>query len=376
MKFSLVLFSIALILVCNSFAQTGEAGENPFTIDLKVPVTPVKNQYRSSTCWSFAVLAVLETELINKGKDTLDLSEMYIVRKAYSEKSEVYVRMHGEIKFTGGGALNDPIDIISKYGIVPDKVYDGLQIGEKNHKHSEMDEVLKGYVEKIILNENGKLSPVWHNGFEKILDTYLGRMPETFTYKGKTYTPQTFLNYLEINTEDYVLLSSFTHHPFYAKFILEVPDNWSWGAAYNLPLDELTEVIDYSLNKNYTVAIACDITENGFDHKAGTAMLTQADWEELGIDTDKDNKIITQEIRQIAFDNYQTTDDHGVQIYGIAHDNNGTKFYVSKNSWGTEIHGFEGHLYISEHYLRYKTLSLLVNKNGIPKNILEKLKMD
>ncbi len=361
----IILLCFALLIEIVQ-GQNNSANKDTFTIDKKLPVTSVKNQYKSSTCWTFSVLSMLETEFLQKGKDTFDLSEMFIVRQAYSDKAKVYVRMHGVIKFSGGGALNDPINVIAKYGILPEEVYNGLEIGEKNHEHHEMDEVLKGYVDNIIKNENGKLSPVWHDGFVKILDTYLGKVPKTFEYKGKTYTPKSFAQNLDINPEDYILLTSFTHHPFYEQFILEVPDNWSWGKAYNLPIDELISIIDYSINNNYSVAWATDISETGYKNREGLAEVDEID----------SGQIVTQEMRQVAFDNYETQDDHGMHIYGLAHNKSGEKYYVVKNSWGINNSVYDGHLYASKQYIRYKTLSILVNKNGIPKSILEKLNLE
>lgn len=375
MKINLTSTVILFLFICFQLqSQKDNNLENLFTIDKEISITSIKNQYKTSACWSFSVLSMIESEIIEAGKDTVDLSEMYIVRNTYLEKAEKFVRMHGTIKFGGGGALNDPVDMMRKYGIVPEAVYNGLKQGEKNHDHHELDDVLKGYVDKIVLNEDGKLSPVWHKGFEKILDTYLGTVPKTFEYKGKTFTPQSFLKYLDINLDDYILISSFNHHPFYKPFQLEVPDNWSWGCAYNLPLDELVSAIDYSINNNYSVSWATDISEDGFDHKKGIAYITDYDWEGLGIEDDAKKKI-TQEIRQTAFNNYLTQDDHGMQVYGIAHDTTGAKYYLAKNSWGTVICGNDGQMYISENYIKCKTISVLFNRNGIPKAIQQKLKL-
>lgn len=374
----IISFFLFIIFAVFSNVHIHSQGPGKFIVHKQLPVTPVKNQYKTSTCWSFSVLSMLESELLLQGKDTLDLSEMFIVRNVYIDKSEVYVRMHGNMKFSGGGALNDPLTVIKEHGIVPEELYNGLIKGEKNHNHHELDEVLKGYVEQVVKNEDGHLSPVWHDGFIKILDTYLGTVPKEFEYKGKKYTPKSFQEYLGINPDDYILLASFTHHPYYKPFVIEVPDNWSWGKAYNLPLDELMGVIDNSINNNYTIAWAADISEEGFNTNEGIATVTETDWEEIeaNFNVDMNNKIITPEIKQMAFDNYQTQDDHGMHIYGIANDSLGEKYYLVKNSWGTKICGNEGHVYVSGQYMRYKTLSILVNKNGMPKSVLNKLELE
>ncbi len=382
----LIIF-ISIFWIFSIFSVHGQSPDSiheQFTIIKQIPTTPVKNQYKTITCWSFAVMSMLESELIQSGKGEVDLSEMYVVRQAYIEKAERYVRMHGSINFGGGGALNDPIDIIRKYGILPNNVYSGLKEGSTNHNHIEMDAGLKDYV--IGLIKNKKLSLSWKEGFIGILDAYLGKVPEKFLYNNKEYTPLSYSKMLGIDPDNYILLTSFMHHPFYQKFIIEVPDNWSWGQAYNLPLNELQKVIDYSLDKGYSVAIACDMTEKGFMWKKGIALtenLTENDndkninpnmWVPNNDSTQQTFKevSVTPQLRQDAFDNYETTDDHDFQIVGIAKDQNGKKFYIAKNSWGTEGTDYGGFLYLSESYLLYKTLTVLVNKKAIPSDILKK----
>ncbi len=389
----LLIFSSSVVLAQDG-VDVGNKGYI-FKNDKEIDATSVKNQYRSGTCWSFSSISFIESELLRLGKGEFDLSEMYVVRCAYIDKAERYVRMHGNFNFSGGGACNDALDVIDNYGMLPEQVYSGLNIGEKNHIHGEMDEVLKDYLDGIIKNKNKKLSPVWLEGFKGILDAYLGKVPEKFKYNGKTYTAKTFANdAMGLNTDEYVLLSSFTHHPFYNTFIIEVPDNWSWASVYNVPLNDLESVIDNSINNGYTIGWAADVSEKGFSWKNGLAIVPDKDiaemsdlerdkWEKLSsrdkekllytFDKPGKEKNITQELRQESFDNYLTTDDHGLHITGIGLDQAGTKYYYVKNSWGIGSHKYKGYLYVSKPFMRYKTMSIIVNKKSIPKDIAKKL---
>jgi aminopeptidase C len=363
-----------------------------FTVVKENPITSVKNQNSTGTCWSFSGLGFLESELIRQGKGTYDLSEMYIVRKNYEDKAKKYTRLHGSLNFGPGGSFADVVESIDDYGLVPNSVYTGLNYGSDTHNHNEMDKVLSAYIKGIA--ESNSLTTAWFNGFSGILDAYLGKTPDTFTYEGKQYTPQSFAKMLGLNQNDYVSITSFTHHPFYTKFAIEVPDNWRWANSYNLPLDELIETIDNAINNGYTVAWASDVSEAGFSRE-GIAIVPdenapenigsdQAKW--LGLSPrEKSNalrdkigkemlkeKAVTQEMRQEAFDNFQTTDDHGMQIYGIAKDQNGNKYYMVKNSWG-ETGPYKGIWYVSEPFVRYKTLSAVVNKKALPASVSKKL---
>ena len=361
-----------------------------FEVISSQPSTSVKNQYFSSTCWSFSLLSMLESELIRMGRGEYDLSEMYIVRRVYEEKAIKYVRMHGMINFSGGGFFHDVLRVISKYGIVPDEAYSGLNIGEENHVHTEMDQVLKSYVADIIRNQNRKLTPVWYDGFVSLLDSYLGELPLEFQYDGQTYTPESYARMLDLNPDDYIQISSFTHHPFYEKFILEVPDNWAWGSVYNIPVDEMMEIMYYSLEKGYTISWSADISEKGFSWQNGVAVVPEISpenmtvserikWEGLSerarekimysFNVPVPEKTITQELRQEGFNNYTTTDDHGMHITGLAHDQQGNKFFLVKNSWGTTGSPYNGYLYVSDSYVRYKTIAFIINKNAIPESI-------
>jgi len=367
-----------------------------FSLIKELPATSVKNQFRSGTCWSFAGLSFLESELIRMGKGEHDLSDMFVVRYTYQDKALNYVRFHGNLNFGAGGAFHDVINVVKKYGIVPEEVYDGLKYAEDKHVHFEMDEILKGIVDAVIKNKNKRLTPVWLDGFNSILDTYLGKVPEKFEYRGKEYSPKSFAQDIGFNADDYVYITSFTHHPFYTQFVIELPDNWAFGSVHNVPMDEMWQIATHAINNGYTVAWATDVSEKGFSWRNGLAIvpeikveqlddterarwesLTQKEREEQLYKFDKPGieKEITQEIRQLAFDNYETTDDHGMHITGLAKDQNGTDYLIVKNSWSGDNHIYDGYLYASKAFFLYKTTNIMVHKNAIPKAIAKKLKL-
>ncbi len=366
-----------------------------FTTINELPYTPVKDQNRSGTCWSFSTIAFLESEMLRAGKPETDLSEMYIVWHTYLQKAVKYVRLHGNINFAAGGAFHDVTEMIKEYGIVPESVYDGLNYGEEKHVHGEFDNMLLDQVKTVVENKNKKLSTAWLESVKGTLNAYLGELPESFKYEGKTYTPQSFAkNYVGLNMDDYVELTSYTHHPFYSKFIIEIPDNWMWGEVYNLPLDDLMAVIDNSIETGYSVAWGADVSEKGFStSRQGIAVVPEADltemsdaeiakWESLSekeksaelykLEKPGKEKEITQVMRQVAFDNYETTDDHGMLLVGTAKDQNGQLYYKVKNSWG-EYNKYDGCFYASKPYVAYKTMSIMVHKDAIPKDIRTKL---
>lgn len=368
-----------------------------FTAIKEIPCTPVKDQYRSGTCWSFSGLGFLESEMLRLGKPTVDLSEMFVVYHSYSDKATKYVRLHGSLNFGAGGAFHDVTNCIRKYGIVPEEVYRGLNYGEEKHVHGELDRTLLDNVKAIVDNPNKKLTTVWHDAFNSTLDSYLGKLPEKFSYQGKEYSPQSFAtDYVGLNMDDYVEITSYTHHPFYSKFIIEIPDNWSWDEVYNVPLNELDEIIDNAINSGYPVAWAADVSEKGFaTSKKGVAVIPVVDkanmtdaeitkWEKLS-EKERDEELyklskpgpeknISQELRQVDFDNYQTTDDHGMVIVGTAKDQTGKMYYKVKNSWGN-YNDYNGFFYASKPYVEYKTMSIMVHKDAIPKNIRKKLNL-
>lgn len=388
----LIVIALAIIGVGTAAMAQEEEGY-VFTPVKELKITPVQNQNRSSTCWSFSTLGFFESELIRMGKGEHNFSEMFVVNHTYRDKADKYVRMDGEINFGPGGAFEDVLYTIKHYGLVPEEVMPGLEYGEDMHVHNELDNVTSAYVDGVIKNGNRKLTPAWKKGFNGIVDAYLGELPEKFTYKGKEYTPMSLAKELGINPDDYVTVTSYTHHPFYSKFALEIPDNWRWAESYNVPLDEFLQIFDYSINNGYTIAWGSDVSEIGFtrdgigvapDVKAIESSGSDQDrWVGLSsneknaeirklIDKPIQEMTITQEMRQAGYDSQQTTDDHGLQIYGIAKDQTGKKFYMVKNSWGTNSK-YNGIWYVSEAYVAYKTMNIMVNKNAIPKAIRTKL---
>ncbi len=352
---SIVLFLISLFICAQEKNITGDE----FSIEEQIPHTSIKNQYRSGTCWSFAALSFIESELIREQNKHVDLSEMFVVKYALINKARKFVQLHGHMKIASGSEINDAFNVLKEQGMVTEDAFNGKNIKEDKHIHGEMNEVVRNYLTAIVENKNGILTPIWDEGFELVLNAYLGIVPETFEYGEKSYTPQTFGDMLDIQPDDYVYLTSFSHHPFYSEFILEVPDNWSWKSYFNVTIDDLTDVIDHAINQGYSVVWAGDISEPGYSWEKGIA--------ELQGDT-----IVNQETRQIGFNNYETTDDHGMHIVGIAKNNEGKKFYLAKNSWGTD-NAYEGYIYLSENYVLSKTISLVLNKNALPKRIRNKL---
>ncbi len=383
----------ALLFACALTTVAQESGDYVFTPVKELKVTPVKNQNRTGTCWSFSGLGFLEAELIRQGKGEFDLSEMFIVGHSYKDKADKYVRLHGKLNFGQGGSFEDVLYVTKHYGAVPESVMNGLQYGEDMHVHGEMEAIAYNYVNAVVKNNNGKLSTSWKKGYDAVIDSYLGEVPEKFTYNGKEYTPQTFAKELGLNIDDYVSLTSYTHHPFYSEFPLEIEDNWRWANSYNLPLDEFMAVFENAINTGYSIAWGSDVSEKGFtrngiavvpDIKAiETSGSDQDKWVGLS-KTEKDNEIkkliekpcqeiaVTQAMRQDAYNNYQTTDDHGMIIYGIAKDQTGKKFYMVKNSWGTD-NKYQGTWYASEAFVAYKTMNIIVHKDALPKTIAKKL---
>ena len=362
-----------------------------FTTVKENPITSIKNQNRSSTCWSFSSVAFLESELLRMGKGTFDLSEMFIVHHTMIDRAVNYVRYHGDNSFAPGGSFYDAIFCLKNYGLVPQEAMPGIMYGEKLPVHNELDAVAGGYVNAIAKGHLRKLSPVWKQGLSAIYDTYLGKCPETFTYEGKEYTPQSFAAMLGLNPDDYVSLTSYTHHPFYEKMNIEIQDNWRNGLSYNLPIDELMAVMDNAIKSGYTFAWGSDVSEQGFTRN-GVAVMPDAEkaaelsgsdmarWTGMKPESKREELTskpqpevtVTQEMRQEAFDNWETTDDHGMLIYGIAKDQTGKEYFMVKNSWGTDSK-YKGIWYASKAFVSYKTMNILVHKNALPKEIAKKV---
>lgn len=396
-QFLITTLLISVFLFQNTFAQKSrdnKKGAYIFKEDFRIPVTSVKNQYRSGTCWAFSSLSFIEAELLRTKKLEVDLSEMYVVNKCYNYKADLYVRMHGNLNFGGGGAFHDIPFVMNNYGLMPEEAYPGLNYGTEKHVHGELDAVLKAIVDAVVKNKNKKLTPAWKQAFRTTVESYLGKVPESFTYKGKKYTPATFVSdYLQIDPDNYVEISSFTHHPFHESFILEVPDNWLSDKVYNVKLNELEETIDNALKNGYTVAWGADVSHKGFSYNNGIAIIPEDDienidglekgkWDKMtrkekeaqlyGFKTIVKEKKITQEMRQEAFDNYSTTDDHGMLIVGTAKDQKGNKYYIIKNSWGNTSK-YKGYFYASRAFVLQQTIDIMLHKDAVPEGVSKKI---
>jgi bleomycin hydrolase len=351
-----------------------------FTDVINIENTPVKNQGSSGTCWSYSANSFLESEMIRIGKQPVEISQIYTARNAYVEKGKNYVKMHGAITLGDGGALHDVINMYRKYGAVPQSVYTGLNYGTANNKFAEMQAMAQGVLEAAVKNPNGELSPNWIKAYTSVLDAYLGEVPQSFEFKGKKYTPQSFAKeVVGINPDEYVEISSFMEHPYYSKFVLMVPDNWSLDFVYNVKMNDLTAIIDNALKNGYTVGWAGDVSEKGFSWKNGVAYIPTKNFADMTAE-EKESIFkgpqaeleITEDMRQKAFDNYQTQDDHGMHIVGVSKDQNGKEYYIVKNSWGA-TNDYKGYMYMSKNFVKFKTTAILLNKGGLPKDIAKKL---
>ncbi len=383
-----------LTLAFAAFAAAGfaraESDSLIFTVVKENPVTSIKNQNKSGTCWSFSGLAFFESELLRLGKGEHDLSESFVVYHTMIDRARQAVRTHGDVSFSQGGSFYDVAYAFKHYGMVPQSAMaaPGSLYGDTLYDHNELDAIATAYVQAIAKGKQKKLSPIWLKSLYNIYDNYVGKLPETFTYKGKSYTPKTFADMLGLNMDDYVSLASFTHHPFYSKFIIEVQDNWRWAESYNLPLDEFMRTMKSAVENGYTFAWGADVSEKYFSRNGVATAPDNAKETDLsgsdaarwtGTDGRAKDKTpattvenITQKMRQEAYDNWETTDDHGMQIYGIAKDQNGKEYFIVKNSWG-EYGKYKGIFYASMPYVAYKTMNILIHKNAIPKDIRKKL---
>ena len=353
-----------------------------FTDVINLANTSVKTQGSSGTCWSYATNSYLESEMIRIWKQPVELSQIFSARNAYVEKGKNYVRMHGAVTLGDGGALHDVTNMYKKYGAVPQEVYTGLNYGTTKNKFAEMAALTEGLLASAVKNPNGELTPNWEKAYTAVLDSYLGQVPQSFVFKGKTYTPQSFAKeVVGINADDYVEISSFTSAPYYTKTMLMVPDNWSFDLVYNVKMNELTETIDHALKNGFTVAWATDVSEKGFSWKNGVAYIPTKKADDMSAEEKaemfngpKPELEITEDMHQVAFDNYTTTDDHGMHILGIAKDQDGKDYYIVKNSWGA-TNDYKGYLYVTKNFVKYKTTALMVHKAGIPAGIASKLKV-
>lgn len=404
-----ITLALGAALSASAFASDYQAPaaepqiENPdstgfkFT-DVKINKTgSVKDQNKSGTCWAFSGLSTLEDNVMRKGGPELDLSEMFVVRNAYIEKAKKFMRMNGTINFAQGGSWGDVLNMTSLYGAMPEEAYSGLNYGEDKHSHYEMADALEAYLRAVLSrgSKNKKLTTAWLPGFIGILDAYLGKVPENFTYNGKTYTPSQWAKEMGLEPENFVNITSYTHHPFYENFILEIPDNWAWTESMNVPMEDMQRIVDNALDKGWTVMWAADVSEGGFKWNKGYALLPEdkdqkdmtdtelSRWVKLS-DKDRESsrfdikgpvkeKTVTQESRQKTFDNFETTDDHGMVIVGTAVDQEGNKYYKVKNSWDTN-QLYDGFLYVSMPFFLEKTLGVGVHNDAIPADIRKKFK--
>lgn len=389
---------LALGMTCNAMAE--DKVVNPDSTGFKftdikvVKTTPVKDQHKSGTCWCYSTNTFFESEILRKTGKSIHLSEGFPVWHCYYDKAVKYIRMDGAINFAEGGSAEDVVYSWRNYGVVPNEVNTGMTNGEKKFNTSELTSILTGFVNVVNKKQLKKLTPSWLEGYKGVLDAYMGKLPETFTWEGKTYTPKSFAESLPINLDDYVGIASFTHHPFYKPFQLEVADNWLWTNYQNVKIEELLEIVNNAIDKGYTVAWGADVSEKGFKWRKGYAILPVAkempdlkgsDMDRWTKMSDKDQEeemwaikgpveeqVVTQESRQEMFENKETTDDHGMVIMGKAVDQKGNKYFKVQNSWNTN-QLYDGYFYVSEAFFKAKTMDILVNKEAIPASIAKKM---
>ncbi len=382
---------LSCMLVFSASAAFGQGYQ--FTEVVTVPATPVKNQAATGTCWCFATTSFMESELLRMGKGTYDLSEMFIVRQKYMNQLQDNYLRRGEGNIGQGSLSHTFMNAYRQVGIVPEEVYTGINYDSERHNHSEMVRYMQALADVAVKAKTR--SPEYYKLIDNLFDTYLGKLPEKFTYKGKEYTPKSFAESLGLNMDDYIELTSFTHHPYYVKFDVEVPDNWEHSLMYNLPLDEMMETVDHALTNGYTVCWDGDVSEKGFSFTNGVAInpevkkvedlsnTDRARFEKLG-EKERLEEVfkferpypevnVTPEVRQAGFESFVTTDDHLMHVTGITKDQNGTKYYITKNSWGTDRNKFGGYLNMSKSFVRAKTIYVMVHKDAIPKAIKGKL---
>ncbi|MCI6671316.1 MAG: C1 family peptidase [Prevotella sp.] len=396
----ILTFALLATFAMGANAAPKKAAKKPsntpvFTTVKENPITSIKNQNRSGTCWDYATLAYFESEILKKTGKTYDLCESFVANKTYMDRAVQVVRLHGDLQFAQGGSTNDPLYCLKNYGICPEGAmpFPGSLTGDSLFNFNEFFSVMSPYVDAVAKNKASKISGQWKKGLQGIIDAYLGACPETFTYEGVQYTPKSFAASLGLNWDDYVNITSYTHHPFYTTFAVEVQDNWRMPQSYNLPMNEMMEIIDNAVMNGYTVAWGGDVSEPGFTRQGLAYMVDgnkvqslqgsdMARW--LGLSAAKQRNLIdslgvnvpevvpTQEQRQERYDNWELTDDHGMLIYGIAKDQNGKEYYMVKNSWG-ETGAYKGIWYMTKNFIAANTMDYMVNKNAIPAHIRKKM---
>ena len=405
MKFRHFILAAAMLFSVPTFAQEAEEKDDDgyrFEVIKELPVTSVKDQNRAGTCWCYSTLGFFEAELLRMGKPEYDFSEMYIVYKTYQDRADRHVRTHGDVSYSEGGSFGDVVYAIKHYGLVPDsEMRAGQMHGDSLTDFSEFSNVSGRFLEGVVKTKTLQLgtdenhTPLWKTAFNGILDAYIGKCPEEFTYNGKKYTPMEFAKSTGLNMDDYVNLASFAHQDWYEPFVIEVQDNWRWGMAYNLPVDEFMEVMNYAIDNGYPIAWGADVSEKGWlrgkmagicvlpdlqnqaADKSGTDFahwngLSAADRQQEAMKRPTPQRWVNDQDRIDAYNNYETTDDHGMVIYGKAKDQMGNVYFMVKNSWG-DAGNYNGMWYASEAFVRYKTLNYLVHKDAIPKSIKKKL---
>ena len=399
MKKFLTFALMAMVAISASAAKKKEAPKDAnkpvFTTIKELPITSIKDQNRSGTCWDYSTLSFFESEILKATGKSYNLCESFVANKTYMERAIQVVRFHGDCQFAQGGSAEDVLHTLKTHGICPIDAmpFPGSLYGDSLNNFNEFFSLLEPYVAAIAKSSAKKISNQWKAGLQGILDAYLGKCPEEFTYEGKKYTPKSFMTSLGINLDDYVSITSYTHHPFYTAFAVEVQDNWRFPLSYNVPMDEMMEIIDYALEQGYTIAWGGDVSEDGFTRKGlayaidskATQSLAGSDMAKwLKLETAKKRSIIdslgvtvpeiipTQQMRQERFDNWELTDDHGMHIYGLAKDQNGKEYYMVKNSWG-ESGDYKGTWYMTKAFIAANTMDYLINKNAIPAAIRKKL---
>lgn len=365
--------NICLVLFLIMTLPFASIGQYKFTPEVEVACSDVKSQGNTGTCWSFSTISFLESELLRINQKPQDLSEMFIVRNTYKDKAQNYILRQGKANYSEGSLSHDVMRAYKKHGIVPEYIYSGKVHLDSMYDHRKLVTNTKKVLDTWMKNKDKTGS--WREEYEITLSEHLAETPEDFVFLDKQYTPATYAGSLGINPDDYVTLSSYTHHPFYESFILEIPDNYSNGSYINIPMDELMTVIDYALKSGYTIAWDGDVSEKSFSARSGIAVLPADVKRKDLFDEPGEELEVTQELRQETFENYSTTDDHLMHLVGIAKDQNGTKYYITKNSWG-EISDFKGYLMMSEAFVKLKTVGIMVHKDSVPDSIVSKFRIE